>query len=85
MHALIIRGAKVLARPSDHPQGPVPTVDEVTEFASIVDYVDYSTVRVVRSSTGSPPDGWRWINIIDLQTEAEQEVADAIGDALVCG
>lgn len=85
MLALVVRGAKVLARPADHPQGPVPTVDEVTEFASIIDYFDYDRVRVVRSSTGAPPDDWRWVPITDLQTEANQEVADALGDALVCG
>lgn len=85
MLALVIRGAKVLARPVDHPQGPVPTVDEVTEFASIINYFDYDTIRVITSSTGSPPEGWRWEKLSDIQVEADQEVSDALGDALVCG
>ena len=85
MLALVVRGAKVLARPVDHPQGPVPSVDEVTEFAMIIDFFDYAKVRVVKSSTGTPPDDWRWIPVTDLQTEADEEIADALGDALVCG
>ena len=85
MLALVVRGAKVLARPADHPQGPVPSVDEVTEFASIIESFDYETVRVVKSSTGSPPEGWRWVLITDLQSEASSIVSDAVGEALVCG
>ena len=83
--ALIVRGTNALARPEDHPDGPVPTVDEVAEFVTVIDFYDHAGVRVVSSSTGSAPDGWRWLPIATLQSEADVECSDLIGEAVLCG
>ncbi len=77
---LVIRDGKVLARPTG--MEPVPTVGEIDEFISIIDSTDHGGIRVVRSSTGKPPEGWRWMNVFDLQVEADGD--ETIGEAILC-
>jgi|7_EtaG_2_1085326.scaffolds.fasta_scaffold00022_43 hypothetical protein len=83
MLAIVIRGTKVLAKPST--TDPIPTVEEVESFTSVIESFDYNTVRVIQHSTGTPPDDWRWIPIMELQGAVDTDVSDALGEALVCG
>ena len=86
MRALVVRGPKALTRPTDHPKGPVPLVSEVDEFMVTVASYDYNgSVKVVTSSTGSPPEGWRWVSLVELQDELSFEDAELIGEAVLCG
>lgn len=84
LQAVVIRGTSVLARPQGTPGGPIPTLDEIKQFATVIESFDYGDLRVITSSTGTPPPGWRWVSLTELQTEAGDD-GDKIGEAMLCG
>lgn len=79
--ALVVRGAEALARPAGSGD-PVPSIDEVSSFITIIESTEYGDMVVVTSSTGSPPANWRWVSVSDLQRQSEH--ADLVGEALLC-
>lgn len=77
---LVMRGSNVLARAD----GTTPNLDEVSEFMTLIEHYDHNGVRVVTSSTGSPPEDWKWSSVTELQA-GDPRNADAIGEAVLCG
>lgn len=58
-------------------------MEEVSQFMTVIEFYDHDRVRVVKSSTGEPPQEWRWVPIMDLQDESD--VGDLLGEAVLCG
>jgi hypothetical protein len=82
MHlVLVIRKGKVLARPTG--TEPVPTLDEIENFLVPIERKRYGELSVISSFTGKIPDGWRWLEFIELQSETEEDVS-MLGEALLC-
>lgn len=81
MHVVVIRGTKALAKPQEDGE-PVPEIQEIEDFITMIDYQDFHGVRIVNASSGAAPDGWRWVSLIQLQNESA--FAEMIGEALLC-
>lgn len=79
---LVLRNGKVLARPEGG-DDPVPQLEEVKEFLTIIESQEHQGITVVNASTGKPPEGWRWIDVIALQTETA-EYEGVLGEAILC-
>jgi hypothetical protein len=81
VYAIVLRGAKALAKPHGVDE-PVPEVKEIEDFITMIDYQDFQGIRVVNSSSGAAPDGWRWVPLVQLQNESA--LSEMIGEALLC-
>jgi hypothetical protein len=85
VHAIVMRGTRILARPNGHPLGPVPAVNEVLKHFTAVSFYDHNGIRIITSSCGNTPEGWRWVGLIELQREVNDEMSESIGEAIFCG
>lgn len=85
MNALVVRGSRALARPEGSEGGIVPSMSEVSQFLVIMESYDHGKMTVVTNFTGSAPVGWRWIGLAKLQGQLSEELAGAIGQAMLVG
>lgn len=81
---LVLRKGKVLARPQSDDR-PVPRLEDIADFITIIESQEHEGITVVNSSIGQAPEGWRWIDVIDLQSEVNNDEYDGVlGEAILC-
>jgi hypothetical protein len=79
MHVLVVRGPNALTRPDRS----IPVLEELQGSIVEINSYEWGDLRVITAFTGSPPDGWVWAPIVDIQWESP--FGDSMGEALLCG
>ena len=77
---LVIRGGKALRQVD----GDLPTLYEVNEHFVVVSSRNHKGLIVVESSIGEAPNGWQWVNVVELQGDLDPDDAARVGEALLC-
>jgi hypothetical protein len=86
---IVIRSGKVLTKGPEHPDfeesGPIPTASEVEPFIiPLSDWTTYGPFLMLAKSIGEPPEGWLWMEPIQLQEDLTDDSAAEVGEVLLC-